>query len=104
MGLFGKRKSETPSVDELLAMNDRDLKKIIESGVVPQKKPKELREAAKKAKRAAEGEKGLGALGAGLKGGGTGNRNYQNVPLKDRVHPAQYKAILEREARKQGLL
>jgi hypothetical protein len=103
MGLFS-RKSETPSVDEILEMKDRDLKKVIASGKVPQKTPKELRKAAKDAKRASEGEKGTGALAAGLKGGGTGNRNYRNIPLKERVHPSEYRRILEREARKQGLL
>lgn len=101
MGLFS-RKSETPSVDELLEMNDQDLKKVIASGKVPQKTPKELRKAAQTAKRATEGEKGLGALAAGLKGGGS--KGHQNIPLKDRVHPAEYRRILEREAKKQGLL
>lgn len=101
MGWFS-RKTETPSVDELLEMNDRDLRKVIESGKVPQKTPKELRKAAQTAKRAIEGEKGTGALVAGLKGGGA--RNHQNIPLKDRVHPAEYQRILEREAKKQGLL
>jgi hypothetical protein len=103
MGLFS-RKSETPSVDEILGMSDKKPREIIESGKVPQKTPRELRKAAQVAKRAAEGERGLGALAAGMKGGGTGNRNYQNIPLKDRVHPSEYKRILEREAKKQGLL
>lgn len=103
MGLFS-RKSETPSVDELLEMSDKKLKEVIESGKVPQKTPKELRKAAQAAKRATEGERGLGALAAGAKGGGTGNRNHQNIPLKDRVHPSEYQRILAREARKQGLL
>jgi hypothetical protein len=103
MGWFS-RKTETPSVDELLGMKDKDLQKVIESGKVPQKTPKELRKAAQAAKRASEGEKGTSALAAGLKGGGTGNRNYRNIPLKERVHPAEYRRILEREAKKQGLL
>lgn len=101
MGLFS-RKSETPSVDELLEMNDRDLKRVIASGKVPQKSPRELRKAAQVAKRATEGERGLQALAAGFKGGGA--QNHKNIPLKDRVHPSEYKKILEREARKQGLL
>lgn len=96
------RKSETPSVDELLEMNDRDLRKVIASGKVPQKSPKELRQAARKAKRATEGETGLGALVDGLKGGGV--KGYQNRPLKDRVHPAEYQRILNREAKRQGLI
>ena len=103
MGFFS-RKSETPSVEELLSMKDSDLRKVIAQGKVPQKTPKDLRKAAQQAKRSADGERGIGALRAGLKGGGTGNRNYQNIPLKDRVHPAEYQRILQREARKQGLL
>lgn len=99
------RKSETPDIDELLSMKDRDLRKIIESGRVPQKTPKELRKAAQEVKRRTEGERGLGALRAGLTGSqGSGGKNYRNIPLKERVHPAEYRRILEREARKQGLL
>jgi hypothetical protein len=104
MGLFSKRKSESPTVDEILQMKDRELQAIIREGKVPQKSPRELRKAAQVAKRATEGDKGLAALAAGMKGGGTGNRNYNNVPLRDRVHPAEYQRILEREAKKQGLL
>lgn len=104
MGLFSKKKSESPTVDEILQMKDKDLRAIIREGRVPQKSPKELRKAAQVAKRAAEGERGLGAISAATKGGGTGNRNYKNVPLKDRVHPTEYKRILDREAKRQGLL
>lgn len=104
MGLFGKRKSESPTVDEILQMKDKELQAIIREGKVPQKSPKELRKAAQMAKRAAEGERGLGAIRDAKRHGGTGNRNYKNVPLKDRVHPVEYRRILEREAKKQGLL
>jgi hypothetical protein len=104
MGIFGKKKSESPTVDELLKMKDEQLRKIIREGKVPQKTPKELRKAAQEAKRRTEGEVGLKALGAAMKGGGTKNKNFQNVPLKERVHPAEYKRILEREAKRQGLL
>lgn len=104
MGLFSKRKSESPTVDEILSMNDKKLREVIKTGAVPQKTPKELRDAAKKAKRAAEGERGFGAIRDAKRHAGTGNRNYHNIPLKDRVHPAEYKRILEREAKKQGLL
>lgn len=104
MGLFGKKKSESPTVDEILKMNNEKLRQIIREGRVPQKSPKELRKAAEAAKRAAEGERGLGAIRDARKHAGTGNRNYYNIPLKDRVHPAEYKRILEREAKKQGLL
>lgn len=98
------RKSESPDIDELLSMKDRDLRKVIESGRVPQKTPKELRKAAQEVKRRTEGERGIGALAAGLKSSGSGGKNYQNIPLKDRVHPAEYRRILHREAKRQGLL
>jgi hypothetical protein len=36
---------------------------------------------------------------------GKQSNNYKNnVPLKDQMHPAAYKALLEKEARRQGLL
>lgn len=99
------RRSESPDIDELLSMNDRDLRKVIDSGRVPQKTPKELRKAAQEVKRRTEGERGVGALRAGLTGSqGSGGKNYQNLPLKDRVHPAEYRRILHREAKRQGLL
>lgn len=99
MGFFS-RKSETPSVDELLGMDDSQLRKVIKSGQVPQKSPKELRKAAQELRRKTSGEIGLGALAAGFKGGGSGSKNYQNIPLKDRVHPAEYQRILREEAKK----
>lgn len=63
---------------------------------------KEVKQMQQVEKRATEGERGFGALGAALKGGGS--KNYQNIPLKDRVHPAEYQRILQREAKRQGLL
>ena len=99
------RKSESPDIDELLSMKDRDLRKVIDSGRVPQKTPKELRKAAQEVKRKTEGERGTGALRVGLSGSqGSGGRNYQNLPLSQRMHPAAYRALLAKEARKQGLL
>lgn len=104
MGLFS-RKSESPSLDEFLEMNDREINKILRGKKdIPYKSAKELRKAAKADRRAFEGEKGIGALVAGLRPGGTGNRRYQEVPLKDRVHPAEYRRILDREAKRQGLI
>lgn len=106
MGLFS-RKSESLSVDELLELgnkSDKELRKIIESGRVPQRTAKDLRKAAKEAIRRTEGERGIGALAAGVRGGGTSNRNHENIPLRERVHPAEYKRILQREAKRQGLI
>jgi hypothetical protein len=112
--LSGRGKSESLSVEELLAMSDKDIDRALKGGKkdVPYRSAKELRQAAKKDRRAVMGEKGMGALLAGLgelraskgKSRGTGNQNYGNVPLKDRMHPAAYKALLDKEARRQGLL
>jgi hypothetical protein len=102
---FGRGRSESVSLDEFRTMakaSDKDLRKIIESGKVPQKSAKDLRKAAQEVVRKTEGERGFGALRAGLQGGGS--RNHQNIPLRDRVHPTEYRRILEREAKKQGLL
>lgn len=104
MGLFS-RKSESLAVDELLSMSDRDIDKILKGKKgTPYRSAKDLRKAAKADRRAFEGERGVAALTAGLRGGGSGNRRYQDIPLRDRVHPAEYKRILEREAKRQGLL
>jgi hypothetical protein len=115
MGLFGGKK-QSYEVGELLAMSDSEINKRLKGHKdVPYRTAKELRKAAKNDRRAFEGEKGVGALLAGLKGGGrkgyevpkhpgTGGRNYDLIPLKDKMHPAAYKQLLEREAKKQGLL
>lgn len=114
MGLFSSRpkrgKHESLSWSEIQGMDDREINKMIKSGEVPTEftSAKVLRKAAKKdrkeTERALNGERGVAPLIAGVLGGGTGNRNYQNIPLKERVHPARYRQILEAEARKQGLL
>lgn len=112
---MGKRgKHESIPLSDLLKKSDKDINALIKSGDVPTEftSAKVLRKAARKDKR--QTERALGgdrnaldsAIGfvAGVRGGGTGGRNYQNVPLRERVHPAEYKRILEREARRQGLL
>lgn len=93
--------------DALLQMKPDEARKAlkeIKSGKVPGFTPKEQRKIEADYKRASEGEKGISALLAGLKGGGSGSKNYANLPLRERVHPAEYKRILEREAKKQGLI
>lgn len=110
MGLFGgRRKWESlpadQMADEINGMKPADAKKALEAirkGKVPGITPKQQREFEKEWKRCHEGEKGLGALRDALRGGGS--KNYQNIPLSDRVHPSEYRRILEREAKKQGLL
>lgn len=111
MGLFGKKKWESLPVDQvadaLLSLPEKDAKKAMEDikrGKVPGLTPKQQKQIEKDYERATRGETGVSALLAGMKGGGTGNKNYKNIPLKERVHPAEYKRILEREARKQGLM
>ena len=105
MGLFS-RKSEALSIDELLGMDDKELKKVIASGEVPQKTAKDLRKAAQEIKRKTSGERGIGALVDAARDAarGTGRDNYSNIPLRERVHPAEYERILEREAKRQGLI
>lgn len=99
------KKSESMSVDEFLEMSDKEISKILKTQKgVPYRTAKELRKAVKDDRRRVEGERGFAAMLDAVRGGGTGNRNYQNIPLKDRVHPAEYKRILQREAKRQGLL
>lgn len=93
--------------DALADMKPADAAKAlkeIKGGKVPGLTPKQQKQIEADYKRASEGEKGMKALIAGFRGGGSGGRNYQNIPLKERVHPAEYKRILEREARRQGLI
>lgn len=123
---MGKKlgRSESAWLSEMLDLNDKELAKKLADAktsgrfqeamaaatgkrAVPTRMVdlKAIRKDEKQARRATSGEKGVGALGAivaGLRGGGS--RNYQNIPLKDRVHPSEYRRILDREARKQGLL
>jgi hypothetical protein len=106
-------KHESLPLSELLKKSDREINKLIKSGEVPTEftSAKVIRKAARKDKR--QTERALGgdrnaldsALGviAGLRGGGA--QNYKaNVPLRDQMHPAAYKALLQREAKRQGLL
>jgi hypothetical protein len=118
MGLFSNRpkagKHESIPLSELLKKSDKEINKLIKSGEVPTEftSAKVIRKAARKDKR--QTERALGgdrnaldsAVGfiAGVRGGGSGNRNYENIPLRERVHPAEYKRILEREAKRQGLI
>ncbi len=104
-------KHESVSLSELLSKGDGEINKMIKSGKVPTEftSAKVLRKAAKQDKklteRALNGERGITPLVAGILGSqGSGGKNYQNIPLKDRVHPAEYRRILEREAKRQGLL
>lgn len=85
-------------------MSDAAINKALKGAKLPYKTAKDFRKAAKDDRRRMQGEKGVQALLAGMQGGGTGNRRYDSLPLKDRMHPAAYKQLLEREARKQGLL
>lgn len=104
MGWLSSKKSDVPFIGDLEQMGDAEIRKLIKDGKVNGKNPRKVRDAARAIRLKTEGERGTGAIRAAAKGGGTGNRNYNNVPLKDRVHPAEYKRILEREAKKQGLL
>jgi hypothetical protein len=117
--VFGKKVPkrgvhESIPLSELLKKGDKEINRMIRSGEVPTQftDAKTLRTAARREKRQTERALGgdrhaldaVAGLAAGIRGGGTGNRNYQNIPLKERVHPAEYKRILEREAKRQGLI
>lgn len=111
--MFGTPKRGTYTslpLSDVLKLDDRTVNKMIKKGEVPAEftDAKTLRKAAKRDKRLTEralsGERSIAPIIAALRGGGTGSSNYRNVPLKDRVHPAEYRRILQREAKKQGLL
>jgi hypothetical protein len=87
-------KSESFSIDDVLGMKDRDIEKLLKEKKAPVRTAKELRKMAKDDRRRLEGEKGFAAFRAAVtEKGGSGNRNYKNVPLKERVHPSQYKKL-----------
>lgn len=89
---WGKKQvsPEVGAFEHLKEMDDSAIKALMKQHKVTAfKSPKELRKAADKVGfKGLEGERGMQALLAGLKGGGTGNRNHQNIPAKDRVHPS----------------
>jgi len=87
------KKQVSPKVgafEHLKEMDDGAIKALMKQHKVTAfKSPKELRKAADKVGfKGLEGEKGMGALLAGLQGGGTGNRNHQNIPKSERQHPS----------------
>ena len=93
MGFFSK-KSESFSVDEMLEMKDKEIEKLLREKKAPVRSAKELRKMAKDDRRRLEGEKGFAAFRAAVtEKGGSGNQNYKNVPLSQRVHPSQYKKL-----------
>lgn len=105
MSWFSKKPNwESMPADEVAEMcwKDPKLYQELKKGKIPGISGSERAKIEKIYKRGYEGEKGLAALRAALQGGG--RRNYENIPLKERVHPSEYKRILEREAKKQGLL
>lgn len=105
-------KHESLSLSDLLSKSDREINKLIKTGEVPTTftSAKDLRKTARRDKavteRALNGDRNaldsIRGFTAGMRGGGSSN--YSNIPLKDRVHPAEYRRILEREAKRQGLL
>lgn len=93
MGFFSK-KSESFSVDEMLEMKDKEIEKLLREKKAPVRSAKELRKMAKEDRRRLEGEKGFAAFRAAVtESGGSGNKNYKNIPLSQRVHPSQYKRL-----------
>lgn len=142
MGLFGRRKAETPSIDEILDLPDKEINKILKTGKAPIRSAKELRKMDKDDFRRTVGEKGFGAakdaalevlkknraqnasvrammeekaktsykikkvnpLDLSKEPGHFATKSYKSLPIKDTMHPAAYKALLDKEARRQGLL
>jgi hypothetical protein len=94
--MWGKKVA--PPIETLLDMDDSAINKLLKqhkvSGI---KSARELRKATKDGRRPLEGEKGFDALLAGLKGGGTGGKNYRNQPVTSRVHPAVARKQLAKE-------
>lgn len=145
MGWFEKKPAwESLPADEMAAMlkdlhvsgkakEAEAMMKKIKQGKVPGITGKEQKEMAKFHKRVTEGEKGAKAAIHSLRElkKMSGAQRHKNIPLKDRVHPSEYKnqirtgkyrpgaqeaadikksdpalykKLLEQEARKQGLL
>jgi hypothetical protein len=98
VSLFSKKPKVSPAVGLLLSMDDKAIEKLLkEHKDTPYKSAKALRKATEDGRRPLEGEKGMGALLAGMKGGGTGNRNWKNQPVEARVHPSRHRAQLNLE-------
>jgi len=114
LGMGKRGKHESIPLSDLLKKSDKEINKLIQSGQVPTQftDAKTLRVSARREKRQTERALGgdrnaldaVAGFVAGVRGGGSKGRNYQNIPLKERVHPAEYKRILEREAKRQGLI
>lgn len=107
---WGKKQvsPEVGAFEHLKEMDDSAIKALLKQHKVSAfKSPKELRKAADKVGfKGLEGEKGMAALLAGLKGGGTGNKNYKNIPEADRRHPSLTRKQVEAQktAEKAALL
>jgi hypothetical protein len=101
MGLFGKKVSpKAEAIGELMKMDDTTIQKLMKQHKVGGfKNVKDLRKAVATGRKGLDGEKGMGALLAGLKGGGTGGSNYKNQPVSDRVHPSRHRAAWADEVR-----
>ncbi len=126
MGLFGRKKSESFTVEELLELNDWEINRILKTGAgIPVRSAKDLRKMKKDDRRRLEGEKSFGVIAAAgadiLKKRQAQNhstrammeqkaktnhaiKNPKLLPIKDTMHPAAYKQLLEKEARRQGLI
>lgn len=94
LGDLFRGKSQSFEIDDVLAMKDKDIEKLLKDKKAPVRSAKELRKMAKDDRRRLEGEKGFAAFRAAVtEKSGTGNKNYKNVPLSQRVHPSQYKKL-----------
>lgn len=112
MGWLGKKKPESFEVGEL---TDAQVRDVLRKKKAPMISPKEMRKMDKEALRKTVGEKGFAALQAAAKE--QGQRRFERLERDMRsgkdVHaltrmktedPKRYEQLLEREARKQGLI
>lgn len=98
MGLFGGKKKYSPEVGALLSMADVEIDYLLKRHKgTPFKNAKQLRKATAEGRAPLEGEKGMAAIFAAMKGGGSGNGNYKNQPVENRVHPSRHRQTLAQE-------
>lgn len=98
---WGKKKQVSPEVGALLDMDDKAIEKLLSQHKdTPFKSARALRKASEEGRRPLEGEKGMGALLAGIRGGGSGSKNWRNQPVEGRVHPSRHRQALNEEVQR----
>ena len=109
MGWFSNKKSTVVPIDEL---SDKQIKEALKKGKVPTISPKEFKKMRQDEQRAMLGEKGLGAIRAAAADMSRQRQiHFEQQMRKDHAvermkaaDPRAYEKLLDREARRQGLL